>query len=79
MFGKSKKRQIDEADVDDSLDEEDEEEILEKEQIRSQLKNRPKERETPEPSPLSKQEVGELIDSNIKRLYELFNFYRQMR
>lgn len=79
MFGKSKKRQIDEADVDDSLDEEDEEEILEKEQIRSQLKNRPKERETPEPSPLSKQEVGELIDSNIKRLYELFNFYRQMK
>lgn len=79
MFGKSKKRQIDEADVDESLDEEDEEEVLEKEQIRSQLKNRPQEREAPEPSPLSKQEVGELIDSNIKRIYELFNFYRQMK
>lgn len=66
---KKKKEEIEEEDLDD----EDDPEELEEKNIRNQTK-----KNEPEPSPLSKQEIGELINANIIRLHELYNYYRQM-
>jgi hypothetical protein len=89
MFGKSKKKKpseeyenIEDADEDELDESEDVEEQLDREELNVQnpvRKKVPIQSNTDEPSPLSKQEVGDLISTNLFRLQEFFKYYQNMR